>query len=93
MENQIKAIAELAEDVINGGAYKATRFFMGGLDKKDVTVKVTRKMYKGKFLKKTVDLIVTIGPPNYEDRERIKRAKKAGETLDTLVKFPAKGVK
>lgn len=90
MENQIKAISELAEEILNKGAYKATKFFKG-LDAKDTTVKVTRKLYKGRFSRKVIELLVTIGPPNYEERNKIKQAKKLGFGLvEMTVKYPPK---
>lgn len=72
---------------MRGGAYKVTKFLSPKL-----TVKATRKKYKadkGRIPKnRAVDIVFTVGPPNYEEREQIKRAKKAGETLDTIAKIP-----
>ncbi len=81
-----EVFSDLAESILIGGAYKMTRFLGPKL-----TVKATRKRYKGKFLRgHAIEIMFTVGPPNYEEREAIKRAKKAGETLDTVAKFPSK---
>jgi len=79
------ASAEVIECLLKGGAYKATKY----LNEK-LTVKATRKRYKGKIVNrmKTIDIILTIGAPNYEERQAIKKAKKVEETLDLQVKVP-----
>ena len=86
MDERSAVFSELAECILIGGAYKATRFLGPKL-----TVKATRKRYKGKIDKreKQIQIMFTAGPPNYEEREAIKRAKKAGEILDLQVKIPA----
>jgi hypothetical protein len=79
-------VSELVDYVLNKGAYKATTYLS-----KDFTVKATRKRYDGKINKRarTVDIILTIGKPNYEERERMKRAKKNGwDFPGTVVKYP-----
>ena len=82
-DERVEAIRELTKEIIVNGAYKATKYLSDKL-----TVKATRKRYKGKFLKKTIDITLTIGPPNYEEREKIKRAKKLGVVLDIQTKVP-----
>jgi len=85
---EIKAFSELAEEILLGGAYKATKF----LGEKR-TIKATRKRYKGKFLKghDAIDIVFTVGKPNYEEREKIKRAKKAGKgPIEMTMKYPPK---
>ncbi len=83
MDERSKACAELVECILVGGSYKSTKY----LNEK-LTVKATRKRYGGKILKrmKTVDIILTIGKPNYEEREFIKRWK-FGDG-----KFPINGI-
>ncbi len=86
MDERSKVFSELAEHILIGGAYKVTKFLSDKL-----TIKATRKRYKGKILKgHAIDIVFTVGKPNYEERERIKRAKKHGDTLDTIVKIPVK---
>jgi len=79
----------LAEYVLVFGAYKATKY----LDEK-LTVKATRKRFKGKIDKrsKIVEIIFTVGRPNYEERDFIKKAKKAGEPFP-IKKIQAKYLK
>src|SRR5665647_1789010 len=85
-----EACAEVVEEILIGGAYKATKYLSDKL-----TIKATRKRYKGKFSRITqaIDIVLTIGKPNYEEREQIKLAKKAvkgqpGWALPMMVKYP-----
>jgi hypothetical protein len=80
--DQAAVFAELAECILVDGAYKATKYLSPTL-----TIKATRKRYKGKILKgHAIDIVFTVGKPNYEEREFIKKAKKAGEP------FPVKKI-
>jgi hypothetical protein len=85
--DQSAVFAELAEEILVGGAYKVTKYMS---DKR--TIKATRKRYKGKILKgDAVDIVFTVGKPNYEEREKIKRAKKAGQSpIEMTMKYPPK---
>jgi hypothetical protein len=75
MDERSKVFSKLAECILEGAAYKATKYLSEKL-----TVKATRKRYKGRIYKDhAVDIVFTVGKPNYEEREFIKRAKKAGE--------------
>ncbi len=78
--------SDMAESIIVGGAYKVTRFLSDKL-----TVKATRRRYKmdkGRPRKNAaIEIMFTVGRPNYEERERIKQAKRGRGTLDTLVYF------
>lgn len=69
-----KIFGELAECILEGGAYKATKY----LDEK-LTVKATKKRYKKGVVHRAIDIVFTIGKPNYEERDFIKKAKRAGE--------------
>lgn len=86
---EIKAFSELAEEILLGGAYKATKYMSEKL-----TIKATRKRYKGKILKgHTVDIVFTLGKPNYEERKFIKRAKSMGMAFplnQITLKYPLK---
>ena len=90
MDERSKACTEMVEEIIIGGAYKATKYLSDKL-----TVKATRKRYKGKLRKgENVDIVLTIGKPNYEEREKIKRAKKAKQgRIEMTVKYPPKAKK
>lgn len=87
MDSKSKVFAELAECILVGGAYKAVKY----LSEKE-TIKATRKRYNGKILKShAADIVFTVGKPNYEEREFIKKCKKAGEPFPIKkiqVKFP-----
>jgi Ni,Fe-hydrogenase III small subunit len=89
MDKRSMAVAEAVEEILMNGAYKVTKYLEDKL-----TVKATLKRYQGKILKsrKAADIILTIGPPNYEEREKIKRAKKLGQgPIEMTVKYPPKG--
>ncbi len=86
MDERSAAFAELADCILVDGAYKATKYLSDKL-----TIKATRKRYKGKFLKNhAIDIVFTMGKPNYEEREVIKRRKKEGISLLNHIseKFP-----
>lgn len=85
MDERSKVFSDMAEDILVGGAYKVTKFLNDKL-----TVKATRKRYKGKFLRgHAIEIMFTVGKPNYEERETIKRAKKGGYPLvDYIAKYP-----
>ena len=69
-----ECFSELAKCILVDGTYKATKY----LDEK-LTVKATRKLYKGKILKgHAIEIVFTVGKPNYEEREIIKKRKKGG---------------
>jgi len=81
MEIGKQIFGQLAECILDGGAYKATKYFGDKL-----TVKATRKLFKYNGRKvdnrrKTVEIMFTIGSPNYEEREFIKKCFKAGKSL------------
>ena len=82
-----KIFGELADCILEGGAYKAVKYF-----DETTTVKATRRLFKYNKRKidkrrKCVEILFTIGIPNYEEREFIKKVKKAGEP------FPVKKIK
>ena len=85
MDKRSIACAELVERILVDGAYKSTKFIYG----ENLTVKATRKRYDGKILKsQSVEIVLTIGKPNYEEREALKKAKKDNITLTFRSKFP-----
>jgi hypothetical protein len=92
MDERSAVFSELAECILVDGAYKATKYLSPTL-----TIKATRKRYKGKFLKNhAIDIVFTVGKPNYEEREVIKRYKKQGIAFPVnqiWEKFLTKGVK
>lgn len=91
MDERSKACAEAVEEILVNGAYKVTKYLGDKL-----TVKATMKKYKGKIAKgrKVADIVLTIGPPNYEERDKIKRAKKMGQgPVEMTAKYPPKAKK
>jgi hypothetical protein len=84
-ETYLKCITftQLAECILVAGAYKATKYISDKL-----TIKATLKRYKGKIPRKgdALDIVFTVGKPNYEERDFIKMCKKVGEP------FPVKKV-
>lgn len=71
------ATAKAVTALINRGARTATVYLSDAR-----TVRATRRLYGGKAASKvdrTIDIVLTIGKPNYKAREFIKSAKRAGE--------------
>ena len=88
MDERSKVFSALAECILSGGAYKATKYI-----NEKLTVKATRKRFKGKIPKneRRIEIMFTVGDPNYEERAFIKLLKKSGEPLPIKkiqVKFP-----
>lgn len=77
-----KLFSRLVQALIVTGAYKATQY----LSETEVA-KATRRRYGGKLRNKgPLEILFTMGRPNYEEREFIKKCKKAGEP------FPVKKI-
>lgn len=79
-----QAVGRVVEVLLDGVAYKATKYLSTKL-----VVNATRKLYDGKIPPKnfsSIDIVLTIGKPNYDQREFIKDCLKAKEP------FPIKGV-
>lgn len=89
MEVSKNVFGKLAECILDGGAYKATKYYGDKL-----IVRATRKRYGGKIMKgkvHPVEIMFTVGRPNYEEREFIKKCFAAGEPLPVKkiqMKFP-----
>jgi hypothetical protein len=84
-DESIKWFSVLARHIYDG-AYKATKYIS-----KTETLKATRKRYKKGVYHRTVDIVFTLGKPNYQEREFIKKALKAGEPFPVKkiqVKYP-----
>jgi hypothetical protein len=74
MDERVAVFSELAGSILVGGAYKATKYLNDKL-----TIKATKKRYKGRVYKgQAIDIVFTVGKPNYEEREFIKKFKKSG---------------
>ena len=75
---------ELAGYILNLEAYKATKF----IDEK-TTLKATLKRFDKKMPRKNdsrIEILFTLGKPNYEERDFIKLCKRSGEP------FPVKKI-
>lgn len=74
--------SEVVEAIINNEAIKATKFISPKL-----IVRATRKLYGKKIIKNhNIEITLTIGKPNWAEREFIKLCEKSGEP------FPIKKV-
>lgn len=84
MKYPLNAITSVVEILMRSDARRATKF----LTDKQI-VRATRKVVKGKFIDKVgnnLEIILTLGKPNFAEREFIKACKKAGE------KFPVRNI-
>lgn len=79
----MNAISNTIEVLLRTDAVKATKYLAP-----NHIVRATRKNYKHKENPKgtTIEIILTIGRPNYAEREFVKKCRRAGEP------FPVKGV-
>jgi len=82
-ETSLLSIKEIVGTLIWTGAHKATKYFS---DKQ--IVRATRKVFGGRINKRdrSIEIILTIGHPNYAERKFIKQCKMAN------VKFPIKKI-
>jgi hypothetical protein len=77
MSGNSKYFSELADYILNLGAYKATKF----IDEK-TTLKATLKRFDRKMPRKNssrVEVLFTLGKPNYEERKFLRLCKISGE--------------
>lgn len=74
IESMKKYYQEVVESIINNDLVKATKYVSPKL-----VVRGTRTRYGGKFLRGNIEITLTIGKPNYAEREFIKLLKKAKE--------------
>lgn len=72
--NQEQAIAKVTSLVIDGGYKKATYYHCY-----DHVIKATR-LFKNRS-ERLVQVVLTLGQPNYSERKFIKTAQKAGESF------------
>lgn len=85
-----EAVGKVVLALIENRAYKAIAYLSEKL-----VVRASRKLFGGKLpaANRNAEIILTIGTPNYEQREFIKQCKKAGEPLPVKkiqLKFPPK---
>jgi hypothetical protein len=90
IEFSSKVILKVIEALLKYDAWKATAYVHEKL-----TVKATRKLYNKKIQPHAygIDVLITIGNPNFEQRAFIKQCKKAGVSLPVKkvqLQFPPK---
>lgn len=68
-------IAQLIKLTLNGSVIRATKY----ISEKEI-VRAVRRTYGGK-MRGNAEIHLTIGVPNYQEREFIKKAKKAKESF------------
>jgi len=89
-----KTFGELAEAILEVGMVKAVKFFSETL-----RVKATRRLVNGKKIDKRfkdVEILFTVGPPNFYEKRMIRNALKKDKRFlknRSLVCFPYKGGK
>lgn len=71
-----RVFSDLAELILEGGARKATKYFS-----ETQVVRATRKLYGGKISRGNTEIVFMVGRPNWQERQFIKQAKKAGDTF------------
>ncbi len=81
--------SKLARLLIKLEAWKVTKYY----SEKEIA-RATRRMYGGKIpSNKRVEVEFTLGRPNFEEREFIKKCKKAGEPFPVKkiqIRYPPK---
>jgi hypothetical protein len=84
-DERSEVFSELAESILVGGSYKATKI-LG----EQLTVKACRRRFRaygGKVRKgHRVEILFTVGKPNFAERCLIRKAKRMG------MKFPIKKI-
>ena len=85
-----KDVGELIETLIDTSATKATKYI-----DYEYVMKATRKLFGGKIRKmaRTIDIVLTIGKPNFEERATIKKFLAVREPFPVKkiqLKFPAR---
>jgi len=77
----VNSVSHCLSPLLGSSAVKATKYISP-----EFTVKAKRKEFKDNTSSRRTEIHVTFGAPNYEEREVIKRCRKAGEP------FPIKKV-
>lgn len=77
MKYPMSAVSQTVEALLRSGAWKATKF----LSKKQI-VRASIKTFNRKISKVgNVEIILTLGHPNFAERKFLKLCKKAGEPI------------
>lgn len=84
----LNLLAKLVETLVSSKAHSAIYY-----ESEKMIYKVTRTMFQGNFDKRILQVSLTAGRPNYQERKFIKLCKKAGEPFPIKkiqLKFPPK---
>ena len=81
--NEGLVIGKVVNALLDSGARTATQFLSA---KK--RVRVSRLVFKGRFSRKAVELVVSVGKPNCEERETLRRARRLGNPFVVLFLKP-----
>lgn len=84
----VNAVEKVVRNVLEGRIKSATKYLEPKL-----VVRASRRLFKGKIVKGNVEIVLTIGRPNYEERDFIKDCQKAKEPFPikgVMLKFPSK---
>lgn len=88
----VAAIGITIQNLLRNKAWKATKFISDYL-----MVRATRQLFRKKLSNiGNLEIILTVGKPNYEEREYVALCKKAGEKLllkRVWLKYPPKLLK
>lgn len=88
MKTPMNAISQVVETLLRTGACKATKF----LSEKQI-VRASIRTYKGKIKTGNAEIVLTLGKPNFKEREFVKKLVKAGEPFPVKkvqLKYPVK---
>ena len=80
--------SKLAKFLMITGAWKVTKYYS---DKE--IARATRKLYRKKIQREPIEILFTFGRPNFDEREFIKKCKKASEPFPVKkiqIKYPPK---
>ena len=77
----MNAVSQVIETLLRLNAVKAVKYLAP-----NHIVRATRKTFRGKIYQGNIEIILTIGHPNYIERDFVRDCKKAGEP------FPVKKI-
>ena len=89
MSNEIRnAVIEVVESLLGTNKIRRAVKFLS----KSLTVRATRKVYHGKVRKNEIDIVLSIGAPNYKERQLLKNYKSSiiGLVRTTELRTPKK---
>lgn len=82
------AVSKVVDSLVSCGARSAEKYISPNL-----VVRASRRLFRGKIIKGNIEIVLTIGRPNYAQRYFITDCKVAGEPLPVkkvILRFPPK---